>query len=558
MQYQNRYKYSDQTLNQESILRDRERERERERRIKHCVVAMEGGVSVKSNTQCSALQLQQQQSPPRPIPLIKIIIVASIAAGIQFGWALQLSLLTPYVQLLGIPHTWAAYIWLCGPISGMLVQPIVGYYSDRCTSRFGRRRPFIAAGVAFVCIAVFLIGYAADLGHRFGDSSNKNPKPRAIAVFVIGFWILDVANNMLQGPCRAFLADLSGNNQRKTRTANAFYSFFMAVGNVLGYAAGSYTHLHNLFPFTRTHACDIYCSNLKSCFFLSIILLIVLATLALATVREVPPEQGNADDEEEIDESGGKAQPVSVPVPFFGEISQALKELPRPMWILLLVTCLNWIAWFPFLLFDTDWMGREVYGGKVGEGRMYDRGVRAGALGLMLNSVVLGFTSLAVELLARRAGGVKRLWGCVNILLAVCLIMTVWVTKKAESSRQFTAAGTLLPPKSGVKAGALTLFAVLGVPLSVTYSIPFALASIFSQKSGSGQGLSLGVLNLAIVIPQMVVSVLSGPWDALFGGGNLPAFVVGAISAAASAILALTMLPSPPPDALSTIVSAAH
>lgn len=61
-------------------------------------------------------------------------------------------------------------------------------------------------------------------------------------------------------------------------------------------------------------------------------------------------------------------------------------------------------------------------------------------------------------------------------------------------------------------------------------------------------GLSLAVLNLSIVIPQMVVSVLSGPWDALFGGGNIPAFVVGAVAAAASAVIALFMLPSPPPD----------
>ncbi|THG01604.1 hypothetical protein TEA_010040 [Camellia sinensis var. sinensis] len=169
----------------------------------------------------------------------------------------------------------------------------------------------------------------------------------------------------------------------------------------------------------------------------------------------------------------------------------------------------------------------------------------------MLNSVVLGFVSLSAEYLARGIGGVKRLWGVVNFLLAVCLAMTVLITKKAEAGRHFAAVhggATASLPDTGVKVGALTLFAVLGIPLAVTYSIPFALASIFSNTSGAGQGLSLGVLNLAIVIPQMVVSVASGPWDALFGGGNLPAFVVGAVAAAASGVFALTMLPSPPPD----------
>jgi len=92
----------------------------------------------------------EEQPEHEPSPLRKMVAVLSIAVGIQFRWALQLSLLTPYVQTLGVPHAWASFIWLCGPISGLLVQPIVGYSSDRCQSTFGRRRPFILAGtIAF-------------------------------------------------------------------------------------------------------------------------------------------------------------------------------------------------------------------------------------------------------------------------------------------------------------------------------------------------------------------------------------------------------------------------
>ncbi|VFQ86398.1 unnamed protein product [Cuscuta campestris] len=420
----------------------------------------------------------------------------------------------------------------------MIVQPLVGYYSDNCTWRFGRRRPFIASGALLVILAVSLIGFAADIGHAAGDSLGKTTKPRSVVVFAVGFWILDVANNMLQGPCRALLADLSSGNADKMRASNSLFSFFMAVGNVLGYAAGSFSGLHKVFPFSMTDACDVYCANLKSCFFISVALLLVVTTLALTFVKEreikVP-----AGEKEKAAAAGG--------VPFFGEIFGALRDLPRPMWILLLVTALNWIAWFPFLLYDTDWMAKEVYGGVVGD-RLYARGVHAGALGLLLNSVVLGFMSIGVELVARRFGGVKKLWGCVNFILAICLAMTVLVTKMAQHTRQHDAAGHVLPPTAGVKAGALLLFSALGIPLAVTFSIPFALASIFSSNAGAGQGLSLGVLNLSIVIPQMLVSFLSGPWDSLFGGGNLPAFVVGAISAAASGIFAMTLLPSPPRD----------
>ncbi|XP_077248790.1 sucrose transport protein SUC8-like [Tasmannia lanceolata] len=487
---------------------------------------------------------EEQTTPPHRNPIKKIAFVSSIAAGVQFGWALQLSLLTPYVQLLGIPHSWASFIWLCGPVSGMVVQPLVGYYSDRCRSRWGRRKPFIASGAGLVAVAVVLISFAADMGRVLGDPLGPGRrKTKAIIIFVVGFWILDVANNMLQGPCRALLADLAGKNQRRVRSANSFYSFFMAVGNILGFAAGSFTHLHKLLPFTSTPACDIYCANLKTCFFLAILLLLTLTTIALTSVQEKPPlpppspaAGPTAHDDDE--------PPEHVPTPFLSEIFMALRDLPKPMWVLLLVTALNWLAWFPFMLFDTDWMGREVYGGKVGD-RLYNLGVRAGSLGLMFNSIVLGFTSLGIEFLAVKTGGVKKLWGGVNFLLSLCLAMTVLITKMAESSRNRELG---LQPPVDVRILGMALFAIMGIPLAVTYSIPFALASIFSNSTGAGQGLSMGVLNLGIVIPQILVSVLSGPFDALFGGGNLPAFVVGSIAAMASGIVALTILPSPRPE----------
>ncbi|KAL0285217.1 UNVERIFIED_CONTAM: Sucrose transport protein SUC4 [Sesamum calycinum] len=82
------------------------------------------------------------QSPrPRRVKLRTLLRVASVACGIQFGWALQLSLLTPYVQELGIPHAWSSIIWLCGLLSGLLIQPLAGHVSDSA-SCFGRRRPF--------------------------------------------------------------------------------------------------------------------------------------------------------------------------------------------------------------------------------------------------------------------------------------------------------------------------------------------------------------------------------------------------------------------------------
>ncbi|XP_058069561.1 sucrose transport protein SUT2 [Magnolia sinica] len=465
------------------------------------------------------------------VPLKRLFRVASIACGVQFGWALQLSLLTPYVQELGIPHAWASLVWLCGPLSGLIVQPLVGHVSDRCSSRYGRRRPFIAAGAAAIVVAVLIIGYSADIGWLLGDGVRR---PRAIVAFVIGFWLLDVANNVMQGPCRALLADLTGKDHRRTRIANAYFSLFMALGNILGFATGSYSGWHAIFPFTTTSSCSINCANLKSAFLLDIVLLVITTFVSISAVQEQPLNTRNTPEcSEEPQLQLDHSQEA-----FLWELLGSFRYLSLPIWIVLIVTALTWIGWFPFLLFDTDWMGREIYRGKPGEGQNYHTGVRMGAFGLMLNSVMLGLTSLGIEKMCRKWGA-GLVWGVSNILMSICFV-TMLIISAIASNMDFSNDG--LPP-DGIVIAALVVFAVLGVPLAITYTVPYAMISTYTESLGLGQGLSMGVLNLAIVIPQMIVSLGSGPWDQLFGGGNSPAFSVAAVAAFASGLVAILALP---------------
>ncbi|KAL2242178.1 UNVERIFIED_CONTAM: Sucrose transport protein SUC4 [Sesamum indicum] len=471
------------------------------------------------------------QSPrPRRVKLRTLLRVASVACGIQFGWALQLSLLTPYVQELGIPHAWASIIWLCGPLSGLLVQPLVGHVSDRCTSRFGRRRPFILAGAVSIVVAVLVIGHSADIGWLFGDRGQK--KTRAVVAFVIGFWLLDVANNMTQGPCRALLADLTGKDHRRTRVANAYFSLFMAVGNVLGFATGSYSNWFKILPFTLTSACNVSCANLKAAFIIDIIFILITTCISLSAAREQPLISRFT-----APHSGEMSQGSSNHEAFLWELFGTFRYLPGTVWIILLVTALTWIGWFPFLLFDTDWMGREVYGGKPNEGTNYGIGVRMGSLGLMLNSVILGITSVLMEKLCRKWGA-GFTWGLSNILMSLCFVAMLAIA----AIKMNLNIDDRLPP-DGVVIAALVVFALLGVPLAITYSVPYALVSTRIEALGLGQGLSMGVLNLAIVIPQIVVSLGAGPWDQLFGGGNSPALLIAAISAFASGLIAILAIP---------------
>ncbi|KAG0450603.1 hypothetical protein HPP92_026851 [Vanilla planifolia] len=183
-------------------------------------------------------------------------------------------------------------------------------------------------------------------------------------------------------------------------------------------------------------------------------------------------------------------------------------------------------------------MGREIYRGDPNKGQRYHDGVRMGAFGLMLNSILLGFTSVMLEKLCRKLGS-GLVWGVSCILLSFCLGAMLIITAVSKHMK-FSSEG--LPP-TGIVIASLVVFTILGAPLAVTYSLPYALISARAEALGLGQGLGMGVLNLAIVIPQMVVSLGSGPLDQLFGGGNSPAFAVGAASAFLGGLVAIIAIP---------------
>lgn len=538
-------------------------------------------------------------SSPSPLPssLKSLLLASMVAAGVQFGWALQLSLLTPYIQTLGIEHAFSSFIWLCGPITGLVVQPCVGIWSDKCESKYGRRRPFILVGSLIICIAVTIIGFSADIGYLLGDtkehcSTYKGTRTRAAFVFVIGFWMLDLANNTVQGPARALLADLSGPDQ--CNSANAIFCLWMAVGNILGFSSGASGNWHRWFPFLVTRACCEACGNLKAAFLVAVCFLTLCTAVTLYFAKEVPlvpkPAQHVPDsfpllnvaqkdsirlsdmssEKQGDDHVSGMSSLVgnkrmtetSVhqgsnvegqnqvfndgPGAVLVNLLTSLRHLPPGMHAVLVVMALTWLSWFPFFLFDTDWMGREVYHGNpkgdISEVAAYDKGVREGSFGLLLNSVVLGISSFLIDPMCQLIGA-RLVWAISNFIVFICMAGTAIIS--LISMRKFTEGiQHVIGASRPIKIVALVIFAVLGFPLSITYSVPFSVTAALTADTGGGQGLAIGVLNLAIVIPQMIVSLGAGPWDALFGGGNVPAFVLASIFAFAAGVIAFSKLPN--------------
>src|SRR5687767_8615819 len=137
--------------------------------------------------------------------------------GIQFGWGLQLANMSPIYKYLHAEESQLPYLWLAGPITGLIVQPIVGSMSDRTWNRFGRRRPFFLVGAILASIALFAM-----------------PDSGAIWMAAGLLWILDASINITMEPFRAFVADKLPEEQRTL--GFVMQSFFIGIGQTLANA----------------------------------------------------------------------------------------------------------------------------------------------------------------------------------------------------------------------------------------------------------------------------------------------------------------------------------
>ncbi|KAF7093472.1 hypothetical protein CFC21_095883 [Triticum aestivum] len=476
---------------------------------------------------------------------LRLFLVCMVSGGIQYICALEMSLLSPYSQNLGIPHKYASMIWIGGPIAGFLVNPIVGYYSDRCTMRIGRRRPFIILECLIICISGMLIGFSADIGQYLGDtkencSTYTGPRWAATAVYVVGFLLLDCVIHTAQASVRAMMSDLSAANHGPS-VGQAIFSVWMAIGSILGYAVVAYGTWHQWFPSLKSSACCNACADLKGAFLTAVVLIVIstVVTMLLA-------------DEQSLDNEGvgGAAFAQTCgSLDAFIDLFASLKNMSPAMFRVLALTAFTWLSWFPFLQYNTDWMGREIYHGNPnGVADMaadkYNAGVREGAIGLLLCSASLGATSFLIPKLCRKLTS-KVIWSI--SLFSVFLIMAGMVAVGVVSTKGYdpslSTSLTVAGPDNSLNALALTMFALIGIPQAVLYSVPWAVAAQLAAGEGGGQGVTVGAITNVISLAQLLVGLTAGPIDGAFNKGNAPAFGIGGVIAFICAILVVLALP---------------
>ncbi|KAK8692425.1 hypothetical protein V6N13_075884 [Hibiscus sabdariffa] len=221
------------------------------------------------------------------------------------------------------------------------------------------------------------------------------------------------------------------------------------------------------------------------------------------------------------------------------EISTAFNEEglehSGTIWIILSVTAPNWIGWFPFLLFDTDWMGREIM---VCLWRSF-----VAKKELVLSGEFQAFSWPS----AFSQCSFYRMWQTIWVILAMIYLPPVGIVCcYTDFFRSWLSIGGKLISLSYRKSFEVLIEVVKNK--KITYSVLYALICTRIESLGLGQGLSMGLLNLAIVIPQVLVSVGSAPWDQLFGGGNSPVSAVAGVASLMSGLMAILAIPRSTPQ----------
>ena len=386
--------------------------------------------------------------------------------GIQFGWGLQLANMSAVYEKLGARPDQVPLLWLAAPVTGLLVQPIVGALSDRTWGALGRRRPYFLTGAILASIALFFM-----------------PTSSSLWMAASLLWILDASINISMEPFRAFVADKLDVTQR---TAGfVMQSLFIGIGaslaNALPFLLGKMGVAGNTasgIPLTVQ-----YSFQAGAVVFLFCVLWTVITT------SEFPPEDMAAFERAKKERRGIG--------PLVAEIGEAIRDMPKTMRQLAVVQLFTWLGLFCMWLYFVPATARHVFGAVDPQSELYTKGMEWGGFAFAFYSITCFIVALA---LPRIAAATSRKF--VHAMALVCGALGLLSVYFIHNQYM------LLLSMVGV-----------GIAWASILSMPYAILS--TALPAHRMGVYMGVFNFFIVIPEIVASLGFGPLTrALFGETN--------------------------------------
>ena len=466
--------------------------------------------------------------------------------GIQFGFALQNANVSRIFQTLGADMEQLPLLWIAAPLTGLVVQPIVGYLSDRTWTGLGRRRPYFLAGAVLASLALFAF-----------------PNVPALWVAAGMLWVLDASINISMEPFRAFVGDQLPPSQRAT--GYAMQSFFIGIGSVV---ASMLPWILERRGIANTAPEGHIPDTVRYAFYAGGVVLLAAIAWTVSSTREYSPAQLAAFDDHVPGPAGhGSAGPRPLrrwtPLAIASIASGAagwlvvaaagldkqlyvlcggiaaygallllamrtradgmlanimcdLHAMPRTMRRLAFVQFFAWFALFAMWIYTSPAVTSVHYGSSDPTSAAYNEGANwVGVLFAAYN----GFAALAamvIPWMVKRLG--LRTSHLINLLLGAAGLLSVLLIRDPK---------LLLVSMVGV-----------GFAWASILSIPYALLS--DSLPAAKMGIYMGIFNFFIVIPQLVAVALLGLMvKYLFGNQPIDALVIGAACLAIAGILTL-------------------
>ncbi len=372
--------------------------------------------------------------------------------GIQFGWGLQMSNMSAIYQYLGAKEGDIAFLWLAAPLTGLIVQPIVGYASDRTWGPLGRRRPYFLVGAILASLALIVM-------------------PNCGAVWMAAglLWILDASINITMEPFRAFVGDMLPPSQRKS--GFAMQSLLIGLGAVLSSALP--WMLTNWFKVGGGEATQgAIPRTVQLSFYIGAVVFMCAVLYTIFTTKEYPPEDLKQLKESDCGCLGKAAQ----------EIMSGIFSMPKTMRQLALVQFFTWFALFCMWIYFVPAVATKVFGGAPGTPEFQAGNEWGGLCFSVYNGTAFIFAFVLLALVgkvgAKSIHRISLLCGGAGLVLA------------------------FLFPEKHVLLGSMVL---VGIAWASILSMPYAMLA--NAIPAEKMGFYMGVFNFFIVIPQILASL---------------------------------------------------
>ena len=385
--------------------------------------------------------------------------------GIQFGFALQNGNASRILQTYGAEVEHLSLFWLAAPLTGMIVQPIIGHYSDRTWNRLGRRRPYFLVGAIATALALMLLPNSSLLAYVL--------PPVLIGAGMLT--LMDASINVAMEPFRALVADNLPDEQRSQ--GFSAQTFLIGAGAVLGsslpYLLAEYAGV------SKTAAPGVVPDNVIYSFYVGAVVLLATILWSIFTSKEYSPEEFARFNPEHTAEAhkGG----IRTIVKDFSNMPSAMKQLG-------LVQFCSWFALFSMWVFTTPAVAQHVYKvqpGDTSSALFADAGNKVGFL-FSIYSAVSAVYALILPLIARKT------------------------SRRVAHAISLTAGGLSLISFYFIQDPNLLIWPMIGIGMAwgSILSTPYAILSgvIPSHKTG----VYMGIFNFFITFPQIVNGIFGG------------------------------------------------